>query len=512
MLRQFSRVGFALLAGCGVMATAAPADAAGLYFGERGVRPLARGGAFIAGADDLGAIAYNPAGVFDAGEQFLFDASWVRLGSDYTRRAWLEARDPNTGEVVGGAERVYPTVTGSSAVLPLPTFAASFRLRPDLVLAVGAFAPSATIMSYPESLAGKAAPQRYSLITLEGSALGVIGAWAGWKPNEKWRLGAGLEFLVGKFEATTMFSTCLPDRFLCAQEQPEWDTLTQLSAGPIVAPSGVLGAKFNASPKWTLGASFHLPFFVRAPATVKTRLPTTPAFETAVQQGDAASIAFDLPWVGSLGVQYRPIAELAIEAAAAMQGWGMLDAITVTPKDIELRNVVGFPDPYRFPAQRIDRSFRDSVSLRLGGEYTMLVGSARLDVRAGASVESSAVPPESLSVLTLDAPKATVSVGAGLHVGRFRFDAVYAHVFMATTDVDPRDARSPLLVAVQANAVPHYVNGGQYTASGDVVGLGLTYKFGRAPKLPDSVEPARDVEVRAVSAAAREKREPPAVR
>ena len=48
--------------------------------------------------------------------------------------------------------------------------------------------------------------------------------------------------------------------------------------------------------------------------------------------------------------------------------------------------------------------------------------------------------------------------------------------------------------------------------SEDVVGLGLTYKFGRAPKLPDSVEPARDVEVRAVSAAAREKREPPAVR
>lgn len=473
------------LVGLAIVTSVAPAFAGGLFFGERGVRPLGRGGAFVAGADDLGAVAYNPAGVFDAGEQVLFDASWVRLGNDYTRRAWLEARDPNTGEVVGGRERVYPTVTGTSAVVPLPTFAVSFRLRPELVLAVGAFAPSATLMSYPATLAGLPSPQRYSLITLEGSALAVVGAWAGWKPSEKWRLGAGLEFLVGKFAATTMFSTCVPDRFLCAQEQPEWDTLTQLSASPIVAPTGTLGAKFVASPKWTLGASFHLPIFVRAPATVKARLPSTPAFDTAIQEGTAASIAFDLPWLGSLGVQYRPIAELALELAVGMQGWSMMDAITVTPKNIQLRNVVGFPDPYRFPEQRIDRSFQNSASLRLGGEYLARVGGLRLDFRAGASLESSAVPPESLSVLTVDAPKATLSGGIGVHAGRFRCDIVYAHIFMADTDVDPRDARSPLLVPVQANAAPHYVNGGHYSMSGDVLGLGLTYKLGPAtPSVP----------------------------
>lgn len=493
MISPFERHGVAFALAAVTVLAGTRADAAGLYFGERGVRPLARGGAFVAGGDDLGTIAYNPAGVFDAGTQFLFDASWVRFGADYTRRAWVEARDPNTGEVLGGTEATYPTVTGSSAVVPLPTFAASFRLRPDVVLAVGAFAPSSTVMSYPETLGGKPAPQRYSLLTLEGSALGVVGAWAGWKPNEKWRLGAGLEFLVGKFAATTMFSTCVPDRFLCAQEQPEWDTLTQLSAGPIVAPSGTLGAKFVASPKWTAGASFHLPFFVRAPATVKARLPRTPAFETASQEGDAASVAFELPWVASLGVQYRPIADLAVELAASMQGWGMLDAITVTPKDIQLRNVVGFPDPYRFPEQRIDRNFQNSASVRLGGEYQVALRDVRLELRAGASFESSAVPAESLTVLTVDAAKATLAAGTGVHVGRWRLDAVYAHIFMATTDVDPRDARSPLLVPVQANAVPHYVNGGSYSASGDVVGLGLTYKFGSAPVLPADVHPTQPV-------------------
>jgi long-chain fatty acid transport protein len=490
-----------------VVQAARPRDAfaAGLYFGDRGVRPLGRAGAFVAGADDLGAVAYNPAGVFDAGSQFLFDASWVRFGNEYTRRAWVEQRDPNTGEVLGGSERVFPTVSGESAVLPLPTVVGSLRLRDDLVLAMGAFAPYAAIMSYPELLGGKPAPQRYSLLTLEGSGLGFVGAWLGWKPHERWRVGAGVELLVGKFAATTMFSACIPDRFLCAPEQPEWDTLMQITAGPIVAPSGVLGAKFLATPRVTVGASVHAPFFVRAPVTVRSRLPTTATFATAIQEGDRGSIAFELPWSASLGVQVRPLDALAVELAASVQGWGMHDAIRVSPDEVVLRNVVGFPDPYKLPTQRLERGFRDAVAVRLGGEYRLDLGDVALTLRGGASFESSAVPPDKITVLTVDGPKATVSVGTGVGVGRWRFDAVYAHVFVGTTDLDPRDARAPLLVPVQANAAPYYVNGGRYVSSGDVLGLGLTYQFG-------SVAPARHVDVETAAPTARQEREPTPVR
>src|SRR5580692_11612421 len=62
------------------------ADASGLYFSDRGVRPLGRGGAFVAGADDLGAIWYNPAGVVDAPSSVLVDASWLHYTSDFTRQ------------------------------------------------------------------------------------------------------------------------------------------------------------------------------------------------------------------------------------------------------------------------------------------------------------------------------------------------------------------------------------------------------------------------------------------
>ena len=107
-----------------VLACAAPsprvARASGLYFTDRGVRPLARGGAFVAGADDLGSLAYNPAGVAFSGTSFLLDGGWLNHHSSFTRRAQVVSA---TGTV-----RVYnyPEVTSSTPFLPIPTLAASY--------------------------------------------------------------------------------------------------------------------------------------------------------------------------------------------------------------------------------------------------------------------------------------------------------------------------------------------------------------------------------------------------
>ena len=67
--------------------TATSAEAAGLYTADRGVRPLGRGGAFVAGADDLGAIWYNPAGLADAGTTLFIDLAWMNFSSEFKRKA-----------------------------------------------------------------------------------------------------------------------------------------------------------------------------------------------------------------------------------------------------------------------------------------------------------------------------------------------------------------------------------------------------------------------------------------
>ena len=70
-----------------LVARAGDARAAGLYFSDRGVRPMGRAGAYVAGADDLGSIWYNPAGIADAGTSILVDFGWLALRpSSYTRQ------------------------------------------------------------------------------------------------------------------------------------------------------------------------------------------------------------------------------------------------------------------------------------------------------------------------------------------------------------------------------------------------------------------------------------------
>jgi long-chain fatty acid transport protein len=467
-----------------LLLAATNASAAGLYFPDRGVRPLGRGGAFVAGADDLGAVAFNIAGTYDAGAALFLDAAWVNFASEYSRQSLLRQVDPNTGETVGEFLKTYPTVNGSTPFLPIPTLAVSFQPHPQWVVSIGAWAPYAGLPSYPETVAGKPAPQRYSLLSLDGSALAFVGAGAAFAPNKNWRIGLQAGVLAGAFQATTYFSGCVPETFFCANEDPEWDVLAELKAAPIIAPTGALGAIWIPSPKVRAGLSVQLPVFVRAGATIRTRLPAAPVFEQATQEGEGAGIAFDLPWNLKAGVELRLVEGLRLEVAGGFEQWSMHDKIRVDPQGVALKNVAAFPETYYLPSIDLDRNFQDSFSVRVGGEYSAKIFDVGWDFRAGASYESSAVPTDYLHVLTLDSDKVSAAAGLSVHLGKVRLDVVYAHVFFLDRAVDPRTAKIAQVAPVKANEpiYPNYINGGTYTSRGDVVGLGITYQLGSVPE------------------------------
>jgi long-chain fatty acid transport protein len=95
------------------------------------------------------------------------------------------------------------------------------------------------------------------------------------------------------------------------------------------------------------------------------------------------------------------------------------------------------------------------------------------------SYDSSAVPRDRLSVLTIDGHKITPSVGASLNVGPFRLDATYARVIMPEVAVSAEEARIQQVSPVQANPPenPSYINGGIYKAGANIIGLGATFTF-----------------------------------
>lgn len=467
-----------------VMALSSRAEAAGLYFTDRGVHPLGRGGAFVAGADDLGAIWYNPAGIVEAPSSVVLDAAWLHYTSDFARQT-LTTSAGNTTYVSRS-----PSVSGTTPVVPIPTLAISHRWgeHDDYAVAFGVFAPYGAVTSYPDGVVDPAsgklvpAPQRYSLLSLDGSALVVVGGYFAFKLTDEIRIGAGVGMLTGTFRSRVVFSACPPDNLVCAGENPSYDATTQLAVGPIFAPSANAGVTWVASKRVRVGLSGQAPVWVNAPATVDVRLPVAPEFDNAYQQGNSAHVKFVLPPVVRAGIEVRPLDDshdLRVELAYVREFWSMHDSIEIVPDGIKLRKITGFPDPFSVSSISLPRGFQDTSSFRLGGEYSLPVGEYVLQTRAGVGYETSAVKEAYVSPLTTDSDKVTVALGGGLFIGqKWRLDAVIAHVFASDVTVTPQEAAVPRVNPVQGNPTQTTsVNGGQYSARADVLGVGLAYRF-----------------------------------
>jgi long-chain fatty acid transport protein len=143
--------------------------------------------------------------------------------------------------------------------------------------------------------------------------------------------------------------------------------------------------------------------------------------------------------------------------------------------------VTGFPSPFGVAPISLPRNFQDANSFRLGSEYSLknLIKDYWIDLRAGVSYETSAVPAEWVSPLTYDASKIIGSAGGSVHIGEhWRMDAVGSLVLLNGTTVDPAVAEVPRVNPVRGNPTnTESINGGTYSARALVLGVGINYKF-----------------------------------
>jgi len=445
---------------------------------------MGRAGAFVAGVDDLHGIWFNPAGIADAGDAMLIDFAWLRAQNTYVRNLRIVDADNTVRQVQS------PEVRGSSGFLPLPTMAISKTLGVEKrwTVAAGFIAPYVLLASYAERTDdGQPSPARYTLAGFDGSALGIPGGWVAWKPTDTLRLGLGAFALVGYFQTKVTFSVSPQDRLLGAPEQPEWDAQSQMRVGPMFAPTLNGGSIWEPDPHVRIGVSGQLPMVISAPATIKVRLPTSVALDGASVRGENAHVRFVLPGIFRLGVEFRPLAnakdknassDLRVEVAWVHEFWSQHKSIDAQPQDIYLEGITGAPKSVAMPKIEIPRNYVDSDSFRIGGEWLFVGGGYRMALRTGLSYETSAVPPAYMSLSSLDFAKTTLSFGGGLFIGkRLRLDAVIAHTFASRVEVAPEDARIPRINPLKGNAQLEAVNGGTYTATADLIGVGLNYLY-----------------------------------
>ncbi len=441
------------------------AHAGGMYLTDRGTRPLGRGFAFVAGADDAGAFWYNPAGLSEAGQQIFFDATLTLFDADYTR--------------IDGGGNVLPTVEASPEPLPVPMAAYTHPIG-DFTVGGAILVPNVVPLGWPEEITvdgnPEPAPQRYSLIDLAGSAFAHIVLGGAWQVTPELSLGAGVHLVAGRLVATTTLSAC--DRVICTQpENPDYDGLAQIDL-PIFAPTATVGATYDLGVV-RIGASFTLPHDLGGSATVRVRVPSAAIFDGARVEGDDADVELDMPFILRGGVEVRPVRGLRVEAAAVYEAWSVQDRMRVVPEDVWLRDVNAIGD-YQVGPIDIPRHMNDVVSLRLGGEYA--IGAAgRLVVRGGVNWESSSFDDAYLTALTLDSSKVVVGLGASYEVSDGMWvDASYGHVFLADREV--RDSRVPPANPIRPPPSgaeppdgPVFVGNGDYSMEANAFGLGLRW-------------------------------------
>lgn len=468
-----NRLVLALIAVASTMYLPTRASAGGFTLGDRGVRAMGRGGAFVAGADDADALWYNPAGLSYAGSQLFADAMVNFFQGSFTR--------------IDSVGNVQPTVDAAAPIVPVPMIAYTdnFHAR-DWNFGFGLFAPNGVILTYPESITvngiEQPAPQRYSLISAEGSGLVHVGAAASWRPIPQLSVGLMLQVIGGNYVSRVVAGGC--DGVACSfPEDPEFDATSEFRLF-VASPSAILGAILDLDGV-RVGVSAQLPYAISGEGKLRQRLPSASLFDGARIEGNRAAIDVDVPLFLRAGVEVRPQDNLRFEIAAAFENWSIQEEIVTRPKNVWIRDVNGLGD-YQVGPITIPRNMNDVLSVRLGGE--MELGAQRnIAVRAGFMYESGAFDDSYMSPLTMDSDKAVVSVGGSYEVSEgVWLDAVLAHYFMRNREVTAslvtqpnpiRPPRTPDRPANEGGAV--YIGDGTYELENTMVGVGIRWSLDR---------------------------------
>ncbi|GAB4518508.1 MAG: outer membrane protein transport protein [Haliangiales bacterium] len=437
--------------------------AGGIQLSSRGVRPTARGGAFVAGADGLGAFGFNPAGIAaladDEHERVaLVDFGFVHQSASYTR--------------IDSGGNVQPEVSNQAPGLPIPTIGVGFDLFDDGVLAVGVYAPYAGLGKYDED-----GPQRYSLVDLSSSLLAITEVAFGYKLGDRVRLGAGVQNMVFLLDSTVAFSAC-PGETICAPEDPEFDAVGRVSQLSLVNPSAVFGAQVDIHERVRAGVAVQLPFWISGSGTIQTRLPSSGFFDGAEVRGDEAEVSFVLPAAIRLGVEANPLPRWKVELAGSIEFWSQHDEFKIQPKDVRIENAAGV-GTYEIGSLNIPRNFEDTFSINLGVEGQPLAD-LPLTVLAGYSFETAAAPDEYMTVLTVDGTRHLIAAGAGYELGEWQLGGTLGFVAVGSRSISPEVGRAPQLSPIRDDSdepLDVFVNWGDYSSWWLIAGVSASRPF-----------------------------------
>ncbi len=461
MLRKSTPFLFALLL---LLLGPASAWSAGLFIPGRGVHPMGRGGASIAGGDTLQAIWYNPANLVEMqGFSTLIDVGLIQHTTRF-QRAQRIAED--------GQETNYEPTQTNPHYLPDPSLLFAYGWKKHRVtLAFGVYAPYSNTPSYSDTGA-----QRYAVIDTQGSLFLVSHIAAAWAPHPRFRFGAGIQNHTAIVRLQTAASAYLG--VFGGPEDPDLDLYTEASLQAPINISGNVGVwgrlLDTAAVKWDLAASVQMPVVLNTSGQIRVRLPTHPLFDPTRIEGSRVKAVLNLPLIVRAATRVTLFDRADIEAAFVYEGWSSLKELRITidePNGIWVRDVPTIGD-YRVPDIVVPRNSRDAFSVRVGASVKVLP--KWLQIRVGYAFETSATPNETNTVFFYDSNKHLLGIGASITFKNMAVDISYAHILMPTNTITQSNYRQ-LNPLNPSGAI--VIGNGTYDASYNIIGLAWRGSF-----------------------------------
>lgn len=459
-------------------AAASTAAANGLEIPDHGVRTVARGGAFVARADDGSAVAINPGGLSkQRGFNLTYSHNLIWSHSRFTRAASVVPQPPD--QPTPAADPLAP-VKNEAPLFPLGVMGA---LTHDFGLDGWTFGLSV----YGPNGSGRqewpvTGGQRYLLTELE-AFLVFYGASVAWGRDD-FGIGATVQYadLSSLRYSLVADGTTAPER---SPYQSATDVEATLDVSDRFAMTAIVGGWWRPVPWLELGLSGRVvPVYFQAEGDITlANVPGSAVFTPDQLEIANSSAAFDLalPPTARFGVRYRHlnggVEVFDLEVDVVYEAWSVVKAY-----DLDLAGQIVLFANEEAEDTSIEKRWRDTLSVRLGGTWAVLPDLLKLS--AGGFYEQGAAPE---NYTHLDFPASDrFGVGGGLEVRVAQGEgyavdlvAAYSHIFESEVQVDERFGKvfqqRPVAPCPDEcrglDGIP--ANAGRFQTSYDTLSLGL---------------------------------------
>jgi long-chain fatty acid transport protein len=458
----------------------ASAEASAYYFADAGTRAIGRGGAFVAGANDLSAQYYNPAALIRLRQtQAMFNISGVDQYVYFQRAA-----DDGTSEPFEASQN-----EGRFMVIPAFGVASRFGLE-RTTFAFGLYTPFAPDMRYPAEGA-----QRYTQIDSLIWQF-TVGPSMAHRFTDWLCVGAGIGWTVIRVEQELALTT---DSTGLNSDDPQFDVNVALKAWDRFIFNWNAGLLIQPHDQWSIGLSVNPPMHIEARGSLTTDFTgniLATNFDGTRFSDDDIRMLMNLPLILRGGVQFEPTTRSRVELAGVWEGWSVFEEALVTDLDLNIRHN---PDSMLLQEDAVVTNdihlvanYEDSWSVRLGGEYDF---GEHLTWRLGGFYEKTGVPLATQGVGLVDGNKWALATGGTWSTRKVNFDLSLARSFIARRDiVDSQVAQLILKVDPFDPTASEVINGkivgnGFFESYLTFVSAGLTMKFGRGTRQDE--DPAR---------------------